>query len=63
VGEPASRERLKGTIAGLAERGAQGVVLGCTEIPLIIGQKDSDIPVFDTTRIHAMAAIEHAMAP
>jgi len=63
VVEPASRERLKGTIAGLAERGAQGVVLGCTEIPLIIGQKDSDIPVFDTTRIHAMAAIEHAMAP
>ncbi len=59
--EPASRERLKKIIEGLAARGAQGVVLGCTEIPLIISQKDASIPVFDTTRIHATAAVKCAM--
>ncbi len=59
--EPASRERLKAAIGRLASRGAGGVILGCTEIPLIISQKDSAIPVFDTTYIHAMAAAERAM--
>jgi aspartate racemase len=59
--DPASRERLKEIIARLASRGAQGVVLGCTEIPLIIGQKDAPIPVFDTTRIHALAAVKRAI--
>jgi aspartate racemase len=59
--EPASKERLKKIIGRLASKGAQGVILGCTEIPLIIGQKDSSIPVFDTTRIHAMAAVRQAM--
>ena len=57
----ASRERLKKIIEGLSSRGAQGVVLGCTEIPLIISQEDSPIPVFDTTRIHALAAVRRAM--
>jgi aspartate racemase len=61
VFETASRERLKKVIEGLAARGAQGVVLGCTEIPLIISQEDASIPVFDTTRIHAMAAVKRAM--
>ena len=59
--KPASRERLKKIIDGLAARGAQGVVLGCTEIPLIISQQDARIPVFDTTRIHALAAVNRAM--
>jgi aspartate racemase len=59
--DPASRERLKGIIAKLASRGAQGIVLGCTEIPLIISQKDATVPVFDTTRIHAVAAVKYAM--
>jgi len=59
--KPASRERLKKAIEGLDARGAQGVVLGCTEIPLIISQEDASIPVFDTTRIHAMAAVKRAM--
>ncbi len=59
--KPESRDRLKKIIEGLASRGAQGVVLGCTELPLIIGQKDSRIPVFDTTYIHAMAAVRQAM--
>jgi aspartate racemase len=59
--DPASRERLKEIIVRLASRGAQGIVLGCTEIPLIISQKDAYVPVFDTTRIHAVAAVKHAM--
>ncbi|HUL61668.1 MAG TPA: aspartate/glutamate racemase family protein [Methanocella sp.] len=61
VKKQASRERLKKIIEGLASRGAQGVVLGCTELPLIIGQEDSPIPAFDTTRIHALAAVYRAM--
>jgi amino-acid racemase len=59
---PESKERLKEIMAGLTSRGAQGIVLGCTEIPLIIGQNDTAVPVFDTTRIHALAAIGKAMA-
>ena len=45
----------------LVSRGAQGIILGCTEIPLIVKQKDYDIPLFDTTRIHAEAAVEYAI--
>jgi aspartate racemase len=45
----------------LVERGAQGVILGCTEIPLLVGEKDVDIPVFDTTTIHAEAALNLAL--
>lgn len=43
------------------EEGAQGVILGCTEIPLLIHQSDVKIPVFDTTRIHAEAAVDYAL--
>ena len=43
------------------EEGAQGVILGCTEIPLLIKQKDVKVPVFDTTRIHAEAAVKYAL--
>lgn len=43
------------------ENGAQGVILGCTEIPLLIGQTDLDIPVFDTTAIHSAAAVEYSL--
>ncbi len=43
------------------EEGAQGVILGCTEIPLLVHQSDVKIPVFDTMRIHAEAAVDHAM--
>jgi len=41
----------------LVDRGAQGIVLGCTEVPLLIKQPDTEIPLFDTTRIHAEAAV------
>jgi len=44
------------------EEGAQGVILGCTEIPLLIGQSDVKVPVFDTTRLHAEAAVDYALS-
>ncbi len=43
------------------EEGAQGVILGCTEIPLLIKQSDVSVPVFDTTAIHSEAAVRHAL--
>jgi aspartate racemase len=45
----------------LAEQGAQAVILGCTEIGLLISQHDTDVPLFDTTRIHARRAVELAL--
>ena len=45
-------------IAGLAERGAEAVILGCTEIGLLIGPGDSPLPAFDTTTLHAAAAVD-----
>jgi aspartate racemase len=57
-----SRLAFQNVIAGLQAKGAQGVVLGCTEIPLLIRQSDVSIPVFDTTRIHAEAAVDWALS-
>ena len=57
----ASREAFKTIIASLAQRGAEGVILGCTEIPLLISSKDVEIPVFDTTRIHVEEAVNWAL--
>ncbi len=53
-----SREEYRRIMRGLAERGAQGVLLGCTEIDLLVGAEDSPVPVFDTTRLHAEKAVE-----
>lgn len=58
---PDSRAAFLEIIGTLAQQGAQGVILGCTEIGLLIGQGDTDLPVFDTTRIHARAAAEEAL--
>ncbi|MGB7294703.1 MAG: aspartate/glutamate racemase family protein [Candidatus Aminicenantales bacterium] len=57
----ASKGVFQKIIAGLVSRGAQGIVLGCTEIPLLVSQKDYDIPLFDTTTIHARAAVDKAL--
>ncbi|MBN2409524.1 MAG: aspartate/glutamate racemase family protein [Candidatus Aminicenantes bacterium] len=57
----ASKDVFQRIIAGLVSRGAQGIVLGCTEIPLLVNQKDYDIPLFDTTTIHACAAVDMAL--
>ncbi len=63
VGEinDASREQFRRIIGGLGEKGAEGVILGCTEIGLLIHQADSPLPVFDTTLIHAGRAVEIAL--
>lgn len=58
---PATRQQYIEIINELAGRGAEGVILGCTEIPMLIKQMDSTIPVFDTTKLHAMAAVEFAL--
>jgi aspartate racemase len=59
--QQSSREQFKAIIEKLASNGAQGVILGCTEIPLLISQQDAEIPLFDTTKIHAQAAVEMAL--
>ena len=48
--------------AALAERGAEAILLGCTEIDLLVGPEDSPVPVFDTTRLHAERAVDLALA-
>jgi len=58
----ASRQAYVGIIEALVKRGAEGVILGCTEIPLLIKDKDSPVPVFDTTALHAAAAVEFALS-
>jgi aspartate racemase len=58
----ASRRRFAEIIGALAARGAQGVILGCTEIPLLVRERDVDVPLFDTTTIHAEAALDYALA-
>jgi aspartate racemase len=60
--EPRSREAYQRIIGALADRGAQAVLLGCTEIGLLIGPDDSPLPVFDTTRIHCERIVDLALA-
>ncbi|MDJ0924442.1 MAG: aspartate/glutamate racemase family protein [Acidimicrobiia bacterium] len=57
----ASRTRYLEIIDRLVERGAQGVIAGCTEIELLVTPSDVDIPYFPTTRLHALAAVEAAL--
>ena len=56
-----SKQRYIDIIDGLVDKGAEGVILGCTEIPLLINEGDVDVPVFDTTGIHAEAAVDFAL--
>jgi len=57
-----SRLEYLAVIERLITRGAQGIILGCTEIPLLVKQEDCPVPVFDTTTIHAVAAVVHAIS-
>jgi aspartate racemase len=59
--KPASRVKYIEVMDGLIARGAKGIILGCTEIGLLISQKDVQIPLFDTAHIHATAAVEYAL--
>jgi len=61
VVEESSREQYRRVMRDLAARGAQGILLGCTEIDLLIGPNDSPVPVFDTTRLHVQKAVELAL--
>ncbi|MEO1636961.1 MAG: aspartate/glutamate racemase family protein [Cyanobacteria bacterium J06631_9] len=57
-----SRDRFRQTIAELIDSGAEAIVLGCTEIGLLVSEKDSTVPVFDTTTIHTQSAVKWAIA-
>jgi aspartate racemase len=59
--EAGSREQYRRIMAGLVERGAEGILLGCTEIDLLVGPPDAAVPLFDTTRLHVHKAVELAL--
>jgi aspartate racemase len=56
-----SRQAYRQIMSRLVERGAEAVILGCTEITMLVGQEDASVPLFDTTRIHAEKAVELAL--
>ena len=60
--EPASKEAYLAIISRCIKEGAEGVILGCTEIGLLVQDQDCQVPLFDTARIHAEAAVEYALA-
>jgi aspartate racemase len=60
---PESKAQYVDIMRKLAADGAEGIILGCTEITLLVGPTDSPVPVFDTTAIHALAAVDWALAP
>jgi aspartate racemase len=55
-----SRDGYVAIIRKLVERGAEGIILGCTEIPLLVDEASAGIPLFNTTQIHAEAALDYA---
>jgi aspartate racemase len=60
--KPDSKSSYLDIVASLANRGAQGVILGCTEISLLIQGADTEVPLYDTTEIHAAQAVQHALS-
>ncbi|WMW63845.1 aspartate/glutamate racemase family protein [Serratia marcescens] len=58
----ASRDEYRRIISDLEQQGAQGIIFGCTEIGLLVSERDASVPVFDTTAIHARAAAAFALA-
>ena len=59
--EQASRQAYRDVMRRLVERGVQGIILGCTEISMLVGDEDASVPLFDTTAIHAEAAAALAL--
>lgn len=60
--KPASKSEYTAIIDKLIQAGAQGIILGCTEISLLVGESDSAVPIFDTTLIHAVSAVDYALS-
>jgi aspartate racemase len=58
---PETKQQFLNLMDDLSEQGAEGIILGCTEIPMLIKQEDTSIPVFDTTLLHATAAVDFAL--
>jgi aspartate racemase len=58
---PSSRQAYLEVISDLMDRGAEGIILGCTEIGLLVKEDEVEVPAFDTTVIHATAAVDYAM--
>ena len=56
------RQAYRAVMARLVAAGAEAIILGCTEIMLLVGEGDATVPLFDTTAIHAEAAVERALA-
>jgi aspartate racemase len=56
-----ARDTHRRVMADLVARGAEGVILGCTEIPILVKPEDANVPLFDTTTLHALAAVELAL--
>lgn len=59
---PETKSRYLKIISKLKEQGAEGIILGCTEIPLLIKQSECDILLFDTTKIHSKAGVDHVLS-
>ena len=57
-----SRARYRAVMAKLVEQGAQAIILGCTEIPLLVSQADAPVPLYDTMQLHAAAIVDFALA-
>jgi len=60
--KPESRERYIQIMEKLVQAGAEGIILGCTEIEQLVREADSPVPLFPTAKIHAIAAVEYALA-
>jgi aspartate racemase len=59
--ERTSKEYYKKVIKKLVDKGAEGIILGCTEIGLLVKPEDSEVPIFDTTVIHAVESVKKAI--
>lgn len=57
-----SRAAYRDVMARLVDQGSEGIILGCTEIPLLVKSEDARVPLYDTTTLHAMAAIDRALS-
>ena len=58
----ASRDEYRAVMQRLVDRGATGIIAGCTEITMLVGADDASVPLFDTTELHALAAVERALS-